>query len=121
MLIACSPAPQATDPASVTKALFSAINQGKAEVAANSFAKDGEFITAFGQPRGAEKIQAFFKMTLIPLKARVDVKEVKADGENVTGIFTFSSTNLGKDAPIPMKLSGIVQEGKIKTMTWSSN
>jgi len=120
MLVACTPRQQPTDPASVTRALFNAINQGKAEVAANCFAKDGEFIAAFGQPKGAEKIQGFFKMTMIPLKARVEIKELKADGENVTGIFSFSSTNLGHDAPLPMEVIGVVQEGKIKTMTWST-
>jgi hypothetical protein len=121
LLIGCAPAPQATDPASIAKGLFDAINNGRAEAAANYFARDGELITAVGQPKGAEKILFFLKMTLVPLKARVEMKEVKADGENVTGRFTFASTNLGKDAPIPMKLSGVVQAGKIKTMTWSSN
>ena len=61
LLIGCAPTPQATDPVSVTKALFNAINQGKAAAAANCFAKDGEFITAMGQPKGAEKLQFFSK------------------------------------------------------------
>ena len=127
LLASCAPTLQSTDPVSVTKALFIAINQGKAEKAANFFAKDGELITAFGQPQGAAKIQSFFKVTVIPLKTKVEIKELKADGVNVTGTFAMTNNNTGNNSeknpgekvPI-MKLSGIVQDGKITTMTWGN-
>ena len=68
-------------------------------------------------------------MTVVPLKTRVEIKELKVDGENVTGIFFISNndignnslTTLGTKTVISMKLSGVVQEGKIKTMTWTTN
>jgi hypothetical protein len=128
LLASCAPIPEATDAVSVTKALFTAINQGKAEAAANFFAKDGELITAFGQPQGAVKIHNFFKVTVIPLKTKVEIKDLKVDGENVTGTFAMtnnntgnnSATNPGEKVPL-MKLSSVVQEGKIKSMTWTTN
>jgi hypothetical protein len=129
MLVACAPAPKATDPVSVTKVLFDDINKGRAEAATNCFAADGELVTAFGQPRGAEKLRTFFKMGLIPMKTKVEIKELEADGENVKGIFEIRNADLGNNseetlgntAPISMKLAGVVQEGKIKSMTWGTN
>jgi hypothetical protein len=68
-------------------------------------------------------------MGLIPMKTKVEIKELEADGENVKGIFEIrnadlgnnSEATLGNTAPISMKLAGVVQEGKIKSMTWGTN
>ena len=126
LMFSCSQT-QATDPVSETKALINAINQGKAEAASNCFAADGELITAFGQPQGSAKLLSFFKVTVIPLKTRIEIKGLIADGENVTGTFSMTNNDTGNnsatspsDRIVLMKLSGIVHGGKIKTMTWGN-
>jgi ketosteroid isomerase-like protein len=119
LLTSCAQAPQATDPVSVTKALFTAINQGKADVAAGYFAEDAELVTGFGQPTGLTKIRDFMKLTVVPMKTRVEVKEVTADGTAVTGVFTMkNNTDVYRNAT-PMQVIGVVQNGKITSMTWT--
>jgi hypothetical protein len=123
-LIACAPTPQATDPASVTKALFNAINQGKAEAAANCFADDGQLIWAFGQPKGTKKLHDYIQNTLIPMKTKLTIITLTADGENATGVFSIANRDTQSQFPNgapPLKLDAVVQSGKIKTMTWSTN
>jgi len=122
-LIACAPSVKATDPASVTKSLFDAINKGQAEAAASYFAEDGEFIWSFGQPKGVQKILNYFKTNLIPLKTHVELQDLKVDGDNLTGTFKITSTWFKSAFPngAPLyKVSGVVQGGKIKSMMWSS-
>jgi limonene-1,2-epoxide hydrolase len=116
--IACSPQP--TDPVSVTEAFFTAINQGKAEAAVNCFAKDGELISVFGQPKGIDSLRNYFQKSLIPLKTKLDVVDLKADGENVTGTFIIANSETN-NVRVLLKLVGVVQAGKIKTMTWTTN
>jgi len=116
----CESSAPPKDPAAVTKAMFTAINNGKAETAANFFAEDAELITGFGQPTGLSKIKSFFKLTVIPLKTHIEISELNSSAGNVTGIFIMKSTNEFRE-PTSMKVIGVVIDGKIKSMTWTSN
>jgi hypothetical protein len=124
ILVACSSSVQATDPVSVTRGFFDAINKGQGQKAANCFDEDGELIWAHGQPKGSKRLLEYMQKQLIPLKTRVEIKDLKADGENVTGTFTITSTYLASEFPngVPlMKVIAVVQSGKIKSMTWTTN
>ena len=118
--IGCAASAPPKDPVAVTKAMFAAINNGKAETAANYFAEDAELITGFGQPTGHAKIKSFFQLTVIPLKTHIEVSELNGSAENVNGIFLMKSINEFRE-PISMKVIGVVVDGKIKSMTWTSN
>jgi ketosteroid isomerase-like protein len=117
-LAGCSPAKPVTDPMDVTKAVFTAINNNQAEVAASYFADDAEFTAAFGQPTGKAKILGFFKTTVIPYKMHLEIAEVSAVGDDVTGTFTLKDISSYK-TETNMELTAVITNGKIKSMTWS--
>jgi hypothetical protein len=119
MLISCGAAASNSDPIRVTKDLFDAINRGQAEKAANLFYDDGELVTGFGQPTGLKKIHDFLKLTVIAMKTRVEIKEMKEDGTNVRGIFIMKNISTEYRNPTAMQVIAVVENGKIKSMTWS--
>lgn len=122
LLFAASCAPRAvpTDPVSVTRAVFEAINKGHAETAVSFFAPDAQWITAFGQPSGTQKILGALRDGWIPMKTRLEIKEIQASGDNVTGVFTVQNVSDEFRNPTPLALSAVIQDGKIKTMTWTT-
>jgi hypothetical protein len=120
-LASCSPPP--TDPASVTKALFTAINQGKADDATNLFAEDGELTAKFAVVYSGQKLRDFFSKTLIPLKTQVDQWQLTVDGINVAGTFRMTSSEIKSGSPNGFQLLqviGVIQNGKINTMSWTA-
>ena len=117
-LIGCSPAKPVTDPMEVTKAVFIAINNKQAEVAASYFADDAEFTAAFGQPVGKAKILAFFKTTVVPYKMHLELAEVSAVGDDVTGTFTLKDIS-SYQTETKMALVATITNGKIESMKWS--
>ena len=123
IVIACTPK-QATDPASIAKGVFDAINAGKAEAGAGYFAQDAEFVCPWGQPTGATKIGTFFKTNLIPLKTHIDIQELKVEGNNLTGTFKINSVWLKNafpnEVPLNFMVIGTIQNEKITSMTWTA-
>ncbi len=119
-LLADDTVAQATDPIAIVNGLFDTINNVQAEKATSYFADDGQLITAWGQPKGIKKLLGFFTNTMFPLKTQLKVIELNASGVNVTGIFAIKDsggfTNWGL-----LKVVSIVQDGKIKSMTWTTN
>ena len=115
LLFSCTQA-QATDPASVMKALFNAVNQGKADVATNYFAKDAAIISPWGQPSGTKGIHDWFAVGIIPMKTQLKIGEFSVDGVNLAG--TFKITDVGFHDE-PFKVMAVIQDGKIKSMTWT--
>ncbi|HVO39078.1 MAG TPA: nuclear transport factor 2 family protein [Spirochaetia bacterium] len=116
----CAPKAVPTDPASVVRAVFEAINQGHGETAASFFAPDAQWITAIGQPSGSQKILSWIRDGWIPLKTRLEIKEIQASGDNVTGVFTVQNVSDEFHSPTPLALSAVVQNGKITSMTWTT-
>ena len=119
-IVACKPAGTVTDSISVIKAMFNAINKKQAETAANFFSEDGQLTTGFGQPTGIKKIRDFLQTSWIPLKSHFELKEINASDGTVTGIFTLQNTSDLFHNPTPMQLIAVVQNGKIKSMTWTT-
>ena len=120
ILIGCAPSQQATDPSSVTKALFTAINQGKADAAANCFAKDGE-LTAYGQKYSGQKLRDFITKSLISLGTNIETQELNVDGVKLNGTIRVTNSWLKPQFPQgipPFSVVVVVQDGKIKSMSW---
>jgi hypothetical protein len=120
ILIGCTPSPQATDPISVTKAFFTAINQGKAEAAASCFAKDGE-LTAYGQKYSGQKLREFLTKSLISFGTRIETQKLSVDGVKIDGTIRVTNSWLKPQFPKgipPFSVEGIVQDGKITSMWW---
>jgi hypothetical protein len=118
--MSCTPSPQGTDPISVTKAFFAAINQGKAEAAANCFAKDGE-LTAYGQKYSGQKLRDFFTKSLISLGTQIETQELSVDGVRIDGTIRVTNSWLKPQFPKgipPFSVASIVQDGKIRSMSW---
>lgn len=118
VLTACTPSKPVTDPVAVTKAVFAAINNKQAETAAGYFAEDAQITTAFGQPAGITKILGFLKTTVIPYKMHLEIADISASGDNVTGTFTLKDI-AGNQTPTNMQVLAVVTNGKIESMTWT--
>jgi hypothetical protein len=119
VFMACGQGALVTDPVAVTRAMFDAVNRGQSEKAAGYFSADAEIVTGFGQPTGSRKIEAFFKTTVIPMKTHAEIKDLKADGVNVTGVFLMKSSSDEFKNATPMKIIAVVLNGKISSMTWT--
>ncbi len=111
---------QATDPTAIVNGLFDAINNAQAEKATSYFADDGQLITAWGQPKGVKKLLSFFTTTIFPLKTQLTLLELNVSGVNVTGVFAIKD-NGGFSNWGLLKIITIIQDGKFKSVTWTTN
>ena len=117
LIAACKPEKTA-DPVSVVKAEFDAINNGQADTAAELFAEDAEWISAFRQSTGASAIRDMLRLTTIPTKTRLTIRDISAEGPTVTGTFTMESSVVPEG--VIVQLFATVQKGKIQFMAWTN-
>jgi hypothetical protein len=115
--VACS-RHEATDPVAVIRATFDAINAGQPDKAASFFADDAEWTSAFRQATGAYTIHEMLRLTTIPMKTRLEIRTINADGSSVNGvIYMVSST---EPTGLYLRLVATVKEGKIQSMSWTT-